>query len=271
MRWVGIDFSGNATMWGPDCGNSNVWIAQLTGTATRPIVQPLDPVQRLPGGGHPFARLGCWLRDQVPTAVGIDAPFSIPHRHLPKRAGRKQLLEEICRLPHDGRPFPKGCHLVAFASEIEPLQQAQPLRQTERAWRVKGINVRSTLWNGRARPGAPFTVACLKFIASTGFPCWPWQAEGQPLLVEAFPAAQLKHWGIRAQGYHHREERREAVLARIGDRVSVPEPYFERARSNADALDAILCAFAAMAVAEGQLACSLPDDTQDEGWIAVHA
>ena len=39
---------------------------------------------------------------------------------------------------------------------------------------------------------------------------------------------------------------------------------------SADALDAVLCAFAAVAVTEDRLAVQPPPDAGAEGWIAVH-
>ena len=47
-------------------------------------------------------------------------------------------------------------------------------------------------------------------------------------------------------------------------------PHEGVVRADADALDAVLCAFAAIAVTEDRLGVALPADDQDEGWIAVH-
>jgi hypothetical protein len=44
----------------------------------------------------------------------------------------------------------------------------------------------------------------------------------------------------------------------------------ERMEASADALNAALCAFAAIAVTEGRLASAPAEDASEEGWIAVH-
>lgn len=74
-------------------------------------------------------------------------------------------------------------------------------RHTESEWQTRGVNVRSTLWNG-PRGGAPFTVACLTLLHRTGRPIWPWCRDEKNCLVEAFPAAQLRHWKLPFIGYN---------------------------------------------------------------------
>jgi hypothetical protein len=90
------------------------------------------------------------------------------------------------------------------------------------------------------------------------------------LLVEAFPAAQLATWGLTAQGYDRNPEVRSSILEVLAPRLKLPGDLREKAAASADALDAILCAFAAIAVTEHQIRCLPPADTADEGWIAVH-
>lgn len=268
-RWIGIDFSGDVKKWTSGCRRSNVWVAELEENTGKPIVRSLHRVQELTGAGPPFARLVGFLRSGAADGVGIDAPFSIPQAYLPD-GGRAQLLAAIRAIPRDKRPFPKGQHLLAIAEAVRSKDTAKPMRATEQHWREHGINVRSTLWNG-SRGGAPFTIACLQLIAEADLRCWPWQRDGKPLLVEAFPAAQLRHWRIQYGGYDQDPERRLAILSALEDRVEINLNFRAIAGNSADALDAILCAFAGRAaVVTDCLAIPTPEDVGDEGWIAVH-
>jgi hypothetical protein len=158
----------------------------------------LKPVQDLPGPGDGFARLVALLRSGKYVAASIDAPFSIPPAHIPE-AGHEALLDLIAALPDaNDRPFPKGEDLVVLAERACPKATAKPLRKCESYWAKRQVNTRSTLWNG-PRGGAPFAVACLALIARCQRPCWPWHRTAQGLLVEAFPAAQLRQWNLPAR------------------------------------------------------------------------
>ena len=81
------------------------------------------------------------------------------------------------------------------------------------------------------------------------------------MLVEAFPAAQLRH--------STQEVRRDIVNA-FARRLSVPTPHRYQMLKSPDALDAVLAAFAAVAVCRNRIAVPPPDNTEEEGWIAVH-
>jgi hypothetical protein len=195
----GIDFSGNHKMWTPGCGRSNVWIATAKTQLGVMRLAALRPVQHLPGSAHPFERLVALLKRGDYCAAAVDAPFSLPARHVPA-GGLPTLLRDVERLPTQNRPFAEGADLVACAQQNAALQQKKPLRKTEQAWADKGANIRSTLWNG-PRGGAPFTVASLTLLAKVGGPVWPWTHADRGLLVEAFPAGQLHDWELVHQGY----------------------------------------------------------------------
>lgn len=287
----GIDFSGDVTRWTPGCGrfninSCNVWIATAEARADamdlvglRPVQDlrhlrgrehPFErPVQHLPGGEHPFERLLALLADGDYCAAGIDAPFSLPERHMPT-GGWPELLRDVETLSKESRPFAKGEELVAYAQETAPLAESKPLRKTERAWADRGLNVRSTLSNKR-RGGAPFTFACLTLLAKVERSVWPWAREDRGLLVEAFPACQLLEWGLVYRGYASScpSPEREAILEHISGRISMPANLREQGRRSADALDAVLCMFAAKAAAEG-LATVASAAANLEGWIAAH-
>lgn len=266
MTWLGIDFSGNAAMWRRGCSRSNVWIAELADTDPRPTLTRLIPVQQLPGSQEPFDRLARHLRTLSFAAAAIDAPFSVPGRYLPT-GGRRRLLDDLAKLSTPGRPFPRGSQLLDLLGLHPPLTPPKPWRATEEYWRKQGINVRSALWNG-PRGGAPFTAACLKLHADTRLPCWPWVASGRGLLVEGFPAAQLKSWGLPYQSYDGANAvTRETIWRHLRTRVATPQPFLQTILPCADAVDAIVLALTARAVTLGLV--DSPPDPGDEGWIAV--
>ena len=190
-RHLGIDFSGNFRMWSAGCGNSNVWIAEVQQGVSRSKLVGLKRVQELGGDGPPFNRLVQYLRESDFDAAAIDAPFSIPAQYLPA-GGHGTLLELVSSIkPIDGRPFPSAQQFVSCILSGRSPATKKPLRHTEAYWQEKGVNVRSTLWTG-PRGGAAMTAAGLKLLHEVGRPLWPWQRSERGLLVEAFPAAQLK-------------------------------------------------------------------------------
>jgi predicted nuclease with RNAse H fold len=258
QRYLGIDFSGDAHKWGAGVGRdrSNVWIAEVVRSRGAELaLDQLRPVQDLKGVGHPFQRLVDALAAANFVAAGIDAPFSIPRKYLPSTW--RGLVDGIDRIDCGGRPFPKGESLVAFIGE-GPAEK-KPLRQTEKVW--KDCKPRSSLWHG-ARGGTAFTVACLKLIARTGCPVWPWVISGPRLLVEAYPAAQLDHWQLRG-------ESRSEVINYLAGRIELG-PHSTIMVECADALDAVICSFAAMAAITGNSIPAVAQKYADaEGWIAV--
>jgi hypothetical protein len=264
-RFLGIDFSGGAGPWRPVCSKPSVWIASLEG----PRLVELIPVQDLPGDGEPFERLAGFLRAGRFRAAAIDAPFALPERHMPA-GGHGQLLRDVAALPQaDDRPFPRGAALLDYARVQAALESAKPSRQTERQYAA----TRSTLWNG-VRPGAPFAAACLTLLARANRPVWPWR-DGPGMLVEAFPAAQLKVWGLPHANYSAAEDRkaRAVIVADLEERrqLMVDAACRKQMLASADALDAVLAAFGAKAAANRTLAKEKPANWKIEGAIAVHA
>lgn len=261
---LGIDFSGGAAPWRTRCSRPTVWIATVE-TRTAPRLADLRPVQSLPGEGTPFDRLVALLHAGDFAAAGIDAPFAIPAEHLP-HGGHVELLAQVDMLPPaPDRPFPSGAALVDLATRSIPLGQRKPHRETERVWAKRGVNTRSTLWNG-PRGGAPFTAACLTLLARSGRPIWPWNA-GRGLLVEAFPAAQLLSWNLPHRGYGKPEQHgvRERILAGLAERLEFTAAQRALLLGFPDALDAVIAAFAAIAVGREAPPAKYPAD----GLIAV--
>jgi|SRR5205814_5479696 len=273
-RWLGIDFSGNHLMWRPRCGRSNVWIADVHERKGQLVLHDLRRVQALPGEAVPFRRLAALLSGASYLAAAIDAPFSVPAVHA-SEGGHQALLSLVAQMPCDGRPFPRASAFVqAVAGQAPPLSPPKPYRVTEAYWISQRINVRSTLWAG-SRGGAPMTAACLRLLAQAARPVWPWSHATPGLIVEAFPAAQLQRWRLPFSQYDGNwktaVETRETILDGIAPRIALGE-FRPTAAGSADALDAVVAAFAAVAVtrkAVGDPVAPLPAMT--EGWIAVHA
>lgn len=262
--YLGIDFSGAASPWKMRNSKPTVWIAAIENIVAMRLTD-LRPVQSLPGDGDPFKRLLALLSAGDFAAAGIDAPFAIPARYLPS-GGHVELLNRVRKLaPAPDRPFPLGEVLVDFAKEVAQLDQKKPHRVTERRWINHRVNTRSTLWNG-PRSGAAFTIACLTLLARSGRPIWPWTC-GPGMLVEAFPAAQLRTWALPFSGYSKPEQHkaREQILAGLAMRLEFNASQREAMLGCPDALDAVIAAFAAVAAARKGALTEYPAD----GLIAV--
>jgi hypothetical protein len=265
---LGVDFSGSAAQWAR-AATSNVWVAELAGRSARPRVVRLLPVQRLTGSGTAWERLGALLARRAFDCCGIDAPFSLPAAILAGRS-RREVARVAASLPCPGRPFPSGAAFVrAVAGRAPPLTPPKPLRACEALWRSRGVNVRSTVWDG-PRGGAAFTAACLALSARAGAPAWPYDDAPAGCLAEAFPAAQLRAWGLPHVRYAGAAGAtvRAALVAALRERLDFREHAAE-ALGCADALDAVLAALCATAVVDGRLHDSLPASAGEEGWIAV--
>lgn len=241
VEFLGIDFSGNARSWRASKATSNIWVCRVKCPGDqKPKVTELRPVQALKGTGSTFHCLADILAAKQFSAAAIDAPFSLPSRYVPVD-GWLELLELVDALPCDrSAPFPSGPSLISLAEDIASLDCLKPLRCTERRWSDRGINVRSTLW-WKPRGGAPFAVACMKLLATAGFPsCWPWSLGTEELIAEAFPAAQLWSWGLPFKQYDGSKgsDVREGIIRGLESRVSF-DRFRKLAEESADALDAV--------------------------------
>jgi hypothetical protein len=248
--YIGIDFSGGARPWRTEVPRPTVWLAFLQSYSGKLKLKQLLPVQALEGNGTPFDRLVCLLMAGEYEAAAIDAPFSLPARHMPS-GGVTELLQKVRVLPNGAdRPFPLGRQIVEMGEGIAVKDRAKPLRATEAYWTARGVNTRSTMWAG-ARGGASFAAACLRLLERTRRPCWPWATSNNGMLVEAFPAAQLIHWGLPYQRYSGPEGSKSRVLILNGlrSRLSFSSNQTKLMIESADALDATIAAFAAVAVA----------------------
>ncbi|MGH3640362.1 MAG: DUF429 domain-containing protein [Mycobacterium sp.] len=258
-----------------------MWVADVREAERGLTLRSLGRVQSIgdPTVSTPFSRLAATLRTGEFSAAAIDAPFSVPAQFLPA-GGHPQLLQHADGLARGQRYFCRGAEFVEAVSGVTPpLDPKKPLRQTEDVWLKRKVNVRSTMWAG-SRGGAPMTAACLTLLAEAARPIWPWQRSTEGLLVEAFPAGQLCHWratrgerDLPFQGYNDStppaDAAREAIVKFLSTMIDLGA-HDSVVRADADALDAVICAFAAVAVTRGHVGLLPPDDDNGEGWIAVH-
>ena len=93
-----------------------------------------------------------------------------------------------------------------------------------------------------------------------------------PIGVEAFPAGQLHDWGLNHRGYAAglTNPTRDSILEDLSQRIEIPDSLRRCCRSNPDALDAVLCVFAAKAAADELSTPHDPAAAASEGWIATH-
>jgi hypothetical protein len=134
---------------------------------------------------------------------------------------------------------------------------------------ARGVNTRSTMWAG-PRGGASLAAACLRLLERSPCSLWPWAKFQRGILGEAFPAAQLRHWNLPHQRYAGRDavKIREVILEDVRSRLRVNKSHADLAVTYADALDAIIAAFAAIAIANGTVTgFKMPSS---EGFVAVH-
>jgi len=276
-RWLGIDFSGDRTRWSPSTTRGNVWISDVRPGRRRLALHDLVVVQKLEGRLCPFQRLAALLRGRDYRAAAIDAPFSVPESFF-RASGHSTLLNLVASLPRS-EDFPSGVSFVtAVAGRPPPLAPPKPLRHTEYYWAKRGVAVRSTMWagdsKGTGRPGAPMTSACITLLSLSRTPLWPWSGATSSAIAEAFPAAQLLTWGLPHQGYNGSSPKaawiRKTIVQSLETRIDLGRHRY-KAERNADALDAVLAAFAAIAVTSGSLAVQPAPCADPEGWIAVHS
>jgi hypothetical protein len=93
------------------------------------------------------------------------------------------------------------------------------------------------------------------------------------IVAEAFPAAELKTWLLPHQQYS------DSIETSISNRQQITEALKQRVvlghfgsqiLCSADALDAVLCAFAAIAITRDKFSPIPSEYPRQEGWIAVH-
>jgi hypothetical protein len=271
-RWLGIDFSGDIEMFDPENEYSRVWIAEIVEHRRKLHLERLYRPQELSGTGHPFQRLIERLQQKDYCAAGIDAPFSIPAEFMPQ-GGHDGLLALVKQLPHPNRPFPDAQTFIGAVLNGRELPVTRPLRATEREWRARRLDMKSPLLTG-PNSSAPMTVACLTLVNALQRELWPWSDYRAGILVEAYPPAQLKTWRLPYRSYSYDGGRAKANRQAINEDLEERLDFGSCAsvlKWSANAINAVLSAFAAIAVSRSAVRPPPSEYPRDEGWIAVHA
>jgi predicted nuclease with RNAse H fold len=104
----------------------------------------------------------------------------------------------------------------------------------------------------------------------------PVDRTGAGAVVEVYPAASLRGWGLRHRGY--KRPRTPDVLAAAADDLLAAAPWLDcgrheqTIRRSHDAFDAVIAALTARAASRGQVCPPGDDDlaaAATEGWIAI--
>jgi len=117
---------------------------------------------------------------------------------------------------------------------------------------------------------------CAGLLAKLASQGRPVDRGGAGAVVEVYPAASLKCWGLAYRGY--KQPRNAQARGALMDDLQAAAPwlapgrYQGLCRTSHDAIDAVVAALTARAAAQGQ--ATRPDDKQEavarsEGWIAL--
>jgi hypothetical protein len=272
MQLVGIDFSGDVRRWTAGTRRSNVWIACSEYEDKQVQVHKLIRVQELDYPGHPFDRLCRFISDSDDARVAIDAPFSIPRRFL--HVAPEIAWSQVAALAREERPFPASKPFLQLFCPNSPDGLGYHIwRNTEQYWRDHHVNVRSTL-SAKHRGGAATTAACMTLLATHSGPIWPFRNGGVGAVVcEAFPAAQLCNWELNYSDYNGDANFARGIRSKIlsflieQKALRIDEERMDSCLKSADALDAVLCLYAAAAVSSRSPPKS---EMRCEGKIVVH-
>jgi hypothetical protein len=184
------------------------------------------------------------------------------------------------------RPRLRGLRSLGFCAGIGRFQRASPSfsyfvlthpvglwRNTEQNWRDQHVRVRSPV-SAKHRGGAAMTAACMTLLAHHNGPIWPFRERGiGATICEAFPAAQRRHWCLPYERYNGEAKSAREIRSKITSilvqqrALHVDEGHLGSCLSSADALDAVLCLYAAAAVSSQTHPES---ETRFEGQIVVH-
>ena len=279
-EWVGIDFSGSNPSWAPKTSKSNIWICVVRETRRNQFrLICLDRLQNFFRSGPlmPVQALAKYLETGPFTCAAIDAPFSLPVVAMPKR-GFSELLEEVRALKIDvGRWIPRGRQLIEIAQQRIPDLEDRGSKSYPRVVEKEFGASRTPLWCG-PRPGAPFTVACLWLLANANTKhLWGGEKGASKVrVVEAYPAGQLAYWRWPNKNYDGTKgdapQNRKTIVQKLmlNWNIEIGDQARGALLESADALDSLICSFAARAASLG-IAEKLPKTPQEtEGWISIH-
>jgi predicted nuclease with RNAse H fold len=200
------------------------------------------------------------------------------------------ILEAIGQAGKTGIDCPLGWP-DAFADFIAAHRSghvALPRDDTGTGWR-RELTMRRTDAFVRDRLGlVPLSVSadriahvalrCAVLLAKLDASGRPVDRSGAGAVVEVYPAASLRSWGLRHRGY--KRPSTPDVLAAAADDLLAAAPWLdcgpheETIRRSHDAFDAVIAALTARAASRGQTCPPGGDDlaaAATEGWIAIPA
>jgi predicted nuclease with RNAse H fold len=236
-------------------------------------------------------------------AVGVDLaaePMRTALATVVWKAGRAEITELTCGADDDvilaaladadkaGIDCPLGWPeaFVAFVADHQAGDLAVPAGLTGQQWRRR-LAWRLTDEAVREQTGLiPLSVAadrighaamrCAALLAKCASQGRPVDRCGVGVVVEVYPAASLKCWGLPYRGY--KQPRDTQPLGVLMDDLLAAAPWLDLGpheglcRSSHDAVDAVIAALTARAAAQGMATRS--DEEQEtaarsEGWIAL--
>jgi predicted nuclease with RNAse H fold len=198
------------------------------------------------------------------------------------------VLDAICQADKAGMDCPLGwpTDFVAFVAAHQAGQAVLPADGTGRDWR-RSLTTRLTDRVVREETQLlPLSVSadrighvamrCAGLLAQLADQGQPVDRSGSGVVVEVYPAASLKRWGLPFRSY--KGPRDAQVLGQLVDQLKAKARWLElgehegRCRRSHDAADAVIAALTARAVALGL--ATVPDALQAsaataEGWIAI--
>jgi predicted nuclease with RNAse H fold len=209
-------------------------------------------------------------------------------RDLVCPAGDGVILEVIGRAGKTGIDCPLGWPdaFVDFVAAHRSGHVALPRDGTGTGWRRELTMRRTDLFVRDKLHLVPLSVSadriahvalrCAVLLAKLDASGRPVDRTGAGAVVEVYPAASLRGWGLRHRGY--KQPGPPGVLATAADDLLAAAPWLDcgphgdTIRRSHDAFDAVVAALTARAASRGQTCPPGEDDlaaAATEGWIAV--
>lgn len=197
-------------------------------------------------------KIASWLPRSGPALLALDAPLGWPATLGPA------LVQHVA-----GEPIAENPNLL-FRRGTDRFIRTEIGKQS--------LDVGADRIARTAR-AALLLLADVRDLTSHPIPlAWSPKVTDGPAAIEVYPAATLTAHGLRASGYKKSsdETERAEILRGLGETVEIEPNLMALLRSNADALDAVVCVLAGSDFLRGR---TLPppnlDEAKREGWIWV--
>jgi predicted nuclease with RNAse H fold len=186
--------------------------------------------------------------------LGIDCALGWPVQFV-------EFLNRINNSDSDGEPF---------SGDLE-LRRALAYRETDR--HVRAVTGRWPLSVSTDRLGMT-AIRCAGLLSQLAQSGVPIDRSGAGKVVEIYPGASLRFWGLRAPGYRASAEVRAGMIADLRELA----PYLDLGDvvdlmiESCDAFDAVIAALAARSALLGHYEKPLPaqlKQAKTEGWVAL--